>query len=141
LGLFVFKKGRLGPGKYWISAVVRSWHPKVLDTVAFSGLTITASSRPDIVLRLKAGAGSVEGSVVDSKGHPVRRATITLEGTKRPSILRYYTAETNAKGRYALDYIPRGTYMGTVDWGEYGSLPVAVVVGKRPAHKDFRVGR
>ncbi len=141
LGLFVFKKGRLGPGKYWISAVVRSWHPQVCDTVAFSDLTIAASSRPDIVLRLKAGAGSVKGRVVDSMGHAVRKATVRLEGTKRPSILHFYTAVTNAEGHYALEYVPRGTYMGTVGWREYGSLPVAVVVGRRPVHKDFRVGR
>ena len=141
LGLFVLMKGRLDPGKYWVRADCRSWHPDADDIAVLSRLTVGASSRGDIILRLKAGSGSVEGRVVDSLGHPIGKATVTLIGARQPSLLRFYTANTDAKGHYSLRYVPLGTYVGSMDWKKYSSPEYVVVVGKRPVHRDFRIGR
>ena len=94
LGLFVFRKGRLDPGRYWVSTIVFSGRPKRLNPVGLSPLDVAATPKRDIVLRLREDAGTVEGRVVDSKGHPVRRAEVTLEGRKRLQAFRNYEAET-----------------------------------------------
>ncbi len=140
-GLFALRAGRVAPGKYWILATVESVHPDVRFSAGLSSLTVGASSEQDIVLRLKAGAGSIAGRVTDSKGRPIGKAEVTLTGITPPSSLRRYTADTNAKGRYELRYVMPGTYVWSLDWKNYSSPPRLVVVGNRPVRRDFRVGR
>ncbi len=140
-GLFALRAGRVAPGKYWILATVESVHPDVRFSAVLSSLTVGASSEQDIVLRLKAGAGSIAGRVTDSKGRPIGKAEVTLTGITPPSSLRRYTADTNAKGRYELRYVMPGTYVWSLDWKNYSSPPGLVVVGNRPVRRDFRVGR
>ncbi len=141
LGLFVFRKGRLDPGRYWMSTVVFSGRPKRLNPVGLSALDVAATPQRDIVLRLREDAGTVEGRVVDSKGHPVRRAEVTLEGRKRLQAFRNYEAETNAEGHYVIKHVWKGTYTASVSFGENATFPAVVKVGNQPAHKDFRLPR
>ena len=129
LGLFALRAGRVAPGKYWILAMVESLHPDVHFSAVLSSLTVGAFSERDIVLRLKAGAGSIAGHVTDSKGRPIGKAEVTLTGTTPPSALRRYNADTNAKGRYELRYVMPGTYVWSLDWKNYSSPPRLVVVG------------
>ena len=141
LGLFVFRKGRLDPGRYWMSTVVFSGRPKRLNPVGLSALDVAATPKRDIVLRLREDAGTVEGRVVDSKGHPVRRAEVTLEGRKRLQAFRNYEAETNAEGHYVIKHVWKGTYTASVSFGANATFPVVVKVGNQPVHKDFRLPR
>ncbi len=141
LGLFVFRKGRLDPGRYWMSTIVFSGRPKRLNPVGLSALDVAPTPQRDIVLRLREDAGTVEGRVVDSKGHLVRRAEVTLEGRKRLQAFRNYEAETNAEGHYVIKHVWKGTYTASVSFGANATFPVVVKVGNQPVHKDFRLPR
>ncbi len=145
-GLFAERK-KLNPGKYWIMALaIRHRNINGADvffhlTVAFSRLTVTTSSQRNIVLRLRASPGLVGGRVVDSKGRVVTRATVWLTGADRSNRFLLLSSSTDAKGYYALRYVPFGTYIGNLEWKNYTSPPCIIVVGKRPMRKDFQIRR
>ncbi len=146
LGLFSVRS-KLNPGKYWLMALSIG-HRNIDDvdvssplTVAVLPLTVTTFSRPNIVLRLKASPSVIEGRVIDSKGRIMAGARVSLSGATQSNQFLFPSTYTNAKGYYAMRYVPFGKYLGHADWKKYFSQPCIIVVGKRPVRRDFRIGR
>jgi hypothetical protein len=140
MGLFALRE-RVGPGRYWIIADLASGHLSTIEAVSLVHLLVTASSRRVVVLRLRAGGGSVTGRVADGAGRPVARASVMLETSKQN--FPGWQTDTDANGRYSLRYVPFGTYIGDAGGpnGIRDSGPRVIVVGKRPVRMDFRIRR
>ena len=148
-GLFAMGR-RLAPGKYWVVAArarfrhgggSKSGGMATPTMVALPRLVVVASSRQDIVLRLKAGAGSVAGRVVSAAGRPVAGASIFLQGASYLNQFTWFRTHTDTKGRYLIRYVPLGLYVGDAGWKGHSSRERVVVVGKQPARKDFRIAQ
>jgi hypothetical protein len=149
LGLFAFD-GRLRPGLYWIRAEMVSRHPAARGVVASARLPVAAPPQKEIVLRLRAGAGSVGGRVFDSAGQPVVGAFVTL---RKKGGLTFFDVRTGVGGRYLMRYVAPGKYTASAlcSFGARGHReigkklrvagPYVIVVGRRPVRKNFRLGR
>jgi hypothetical protein len=59
-----------------------------------------------------AGLSSIEGTVKDAKGQPIRGADIRIEARNGEKLIR--TIKTDASGRYISDGLPAGTYRITL---------------------------
>jgi len=100
IGAFV-SNTRLAPGTYTVVVEMTG------ATIAMEPLIVADTSGPEIVLHLRAAAGSLAGSVVDSAGDPAENATVTLTDRQQS---RLYMVQTDKDGHYVLDHILPGHY-------------------------------
>ena len=70
------------------------------------------------------GSGAIAGSVFDSlRARPLAAATVVLEGTP-------FATRTDSAGRFAIDSVPAGAYVVSVESESLDSLGVAVAAAR-----------
>jgi hypothetical protein len=150
-GLFRMDMGPGLPNDLYL-ADVRQGGISVFD----SGIEITSETPTALQVMLNSGAGTVEGTALDSAGKPVAAASIVLAPmmARRQNRALYHTATTDANGKFVIrnvapavyqlfawqQSIPAGAYLNAGFLAAYQSQSHVVnVLGRSTATEQISV--
>jgi hypothetical protein len=76
------------------------------------GINVTSKAPDPLLVRLKTGAGAVEGIVQDAAGKPVASATVVLvpNQNRRQNRVLFRTATSDAAGRFSIKSVSPGIF-------------------------------